>query len=487
MLFNSLSFLFFFVIVVVIYFALPYRFRWVLLLAASYYFYMTTKPVFVVFILFSTFSTYYTALRMGKAESKSKRKKYLLLSLFSNLGLLFLLKYYNFLDDSLEVFFSHFNIIYKLPAFHAILPIGISFYTFKSLSYTIDVYRGTKPPERHLGFFALYVAFFPQLLAGPIERATRFLPQLYERFDFDYQRVVKGLRLMLWGFFQKMVIADNLATLVDSIYKNPANYPGLPLFFATFFFAFQIYCDFAGYSDIAIGAAQVMGYQTMENFSRPYLSKSISEFWRRWHISLSSWFRDYLYIPMGGNRVSGQRWYLNLFVVMLICGFWHGANWTFLVWGGLHGFYLIFSILTRSARDHFVRMIGLDQAPRLHSSLKILITFSLVCFAWIFFKADTITNAFRIISNLFTGWGKTFAVETWEKIPFWGPLKFELVISLISIGILLSVHLMEERGNIIDRFSEKPVWIRWPVYYSLLIAILLFGNFGAKPFIYFQF
>jgi len=487
MLFNSLQFIFFFIIVMVIYFAIPYRFRWVLLLAASYYFYMTTKPGFAVFILLSTLITYYAGIQMGKTESKTKRKKFLLLSLLFNLGLLFLLKYYNFLNGSLEVLFSHFRFVYKIPALHILLPIGISFYTFKSLSYAIDVYRGDKTPEKHLGFFALYVAFFPQLLAGPIERATRFLPQLYERFDFDYQRVVKGLRLMLWGFFQKMVIADNLATLVDSIYKQPTEYQGLPLFLATFFFAFQIYCDFSGYSDIAIGAAQVMGLRTMENFNRPYFSKSISEFWRRWHISLSSWFRDYLYIPMGGNRVSVPRWYLNLFVVMLICGFWHGANWTFLVWGGLHGFYLIFSILTRSVRDHLVRMIGLDRVPKLHSCLKILITFSLVCFAWIFFRADTISDALRIISNLFAGWGGAFTVRTLENIPFWGPLKFELVASLISIAILLSVQLMEERGNVIGRFFEKPVWVRWPVYYFLLLAILLFGNFGSKQFIYFQF
>jgi len=487
MLFNSLPFLFFFIIVMAIYFAIPYRLRWVLLLAASYYFYMATKPGFVIFILLSTFVTYYAGIQMGKAESKSKRKKFLLLSLLFNLGLLFLLKYYHFLNDSFEVLFAHFHFVYKFPAIHVLLPVGISFYTFKSLSYAIDVYRGAKRPERHLGFFALYVAFFPQLLAGPIERATRFLPQLYERFDFDYQGVTKGLRLMLWGFFQKMVIADNLAALVDSIYKHPADYQGLPLLLATFFFAFQIYCDFSGYSDIAIGAAQVMGFRTMENFSRPYFSKSIAEFWRKWHISLSSWFRDYLYIPMGGNRVSVPRGYLNLFVVMLICGFWHGANWTFLVWGGLHGFYLIFSILTRSVRDRLVRMIGLDRAPKLHSYLKILITFSLVCFAWIFFRADTISGAFNIIFHLFAGWGRIFTVETLKKIQIWGPLKFELVVSLISIGILLSVQLLEERGNIIDRFSEKPVWVRWPVYYFLLLAILLFGNFGAKQFIYFQF
>ena len=256
MLFNSMQFLFFFAIVAAVYFAIPYRFRWVLLLAASYYFYMTTKPGFVVFILLSTFITYYAGIQMGKAESKPKRHKYLLLSLFFNLGLLFLLKYYNFLNDSLEVLFSHFHIVYKFPAFHVLLPVGISFYTFKSLSYAIDVYRGGRTPERHLGFFALYVAFFPQLLAGPIERATRFLPQLYEKFDLDYGRVTNGLKLMLWGLFQKMVIADNLAPLVDSVYNDPMHHHGISLLLATLFFTFQIYCDFAGYSDVAIGAAQ---------------------------------------------------------------------------------------------------------------------------------------------------------------------------------------------------------------------------------------
>jgi D-alanyl-lipoteichoic acid acyltransferase DltB (MBOAT superfamily) len=424
---------------------------------------------------------------MGKTELKSIRKKYLMVTLFSNLGFLFLFKYFNFFTNSLKAVFGHFNIFYGIPALKFLLPIGISFYTFKNLSYAIDVYRGDKKPEKHLGFFALYVTFFPQLLAGPIERATRFLPQLYEKFDFDYQRVMKGLKLMLWGFFQKMVIADNLAVLVDPIYSHPARYQGLPLSLATLFFAFQIYFDFSGYSDIAIGAAQVMGYKTMENFNHPYFSKSISEFWRRWHISLSSWFRDYLYVPMGGNRVSVLRWYLNLFLVMLICGFWHGANWTFLVWGGLHGFYLIFSIFTQSARDHLIRMIGLDRVPRLHSYLKILMTFSLVCFAWIFFRANTVSDAFQIISNLFIGWRRAFGVATLKKIPFWGPLKFEFIVSLMSMGILLFVQLIDRRGNVVDRFSEKPVWIRWPVYYFLLLVILLCGNFGSIQFIYFQF
>ena len=487
MLFNSIQFLFFFALVVLIYFSIPFRFRWVLLLAASYYFYLSTKPKFIVFILLSTLITYYAGVQMGKRGSKSERKKFLLLGLLFNVGLLFLLKYYDFFGDSLNFLFTHFQMGFKIPALHLLLPIGISFYTFKSLSYCIDVYRGDQPPEKHLGHFALYVAFFPQLLAGPIERATRFLPQMHEKFDFDYSRATKGFRLILWGLFQKMVIADNLAPLVDSVYNHPTHYQGASLVLATLFFAFQIYCDFSGYSDIAIGAGQILGYKTMENFNRPYFSASVPEFWRRWHISLSTWFRDYLYIPMGGNRVSIPRWYFNLFIVMLICGFWHGANWTFLVWGGLHGSYLVLSVFTQKTRRRFCQAIGLDRVPRLHHSLRVLMTFSLVCFAWIFFRANRIPDAFYIISNLPAGWESALHLQGWLESPFLGPLKFELLIVIFSMALLILVHFIERHGSIVDKLSERPVWLRWSIYYGTVLSILLFGNFGFKQFIYFQF
>jgi alginate O-acetyltransferase complex protein AlgI len=487
MLFNSVLFLFFFAIVMAIYFTIPYRFRWALLLIASYIFYMRSKPAYIALIIILTLINYYTGLQMGKTEKKSKRKKFLIFAVLGNLGLLFIFKYYDFFNHSLNVIFGHYHLSYEIPALHFILPVGISFYTFKSLSYAIDVYRGDKSPEKHLGYFALYVAFFPQLLAGPIERATRFLPQLYEKFDFDYSRVTKGLKLMLWGLFQKMVIADNLATLVDPVYNDPTHHQGISLILATIFFSFQIYCDFSGYSDIAIGAAQVLGIKTMENFSRPYFSKSIPEFWRRWHISLSKWFRDYLYIPMGGNRVSIPRWYFNLFIVLLICGLWHGANWTFIVWGGLHGIYLVFSAFTQNIREKIHKALDLDRVPRLHNYLKVMVTFFLVSFAWIFFRANTMSDAIYVISNLFSGWGDVLTFDVLNNMPSWRPLKFELAVSLISIGILLVIHLKERRGNIIDWFSEKPSWVRWPVYYSLILSILLFGNFGSKQFIYFQF
>jgi D-alanyl-lipoteichoic acid acyltransferase DltB (MBOAT superfamily) len=424
---------------------------------------------------------------MGKREIKLQRKKFLIFAILANLGFLFIFKYYDFFNSSFKTFFIYYHLPYEIPALRFILPVGISFYTFKSLSYAIDVYRGDQSPERHLGYFALYVAFFPQLLAGPIERATRFLPQLYEKFDFDYKRVTNGLKLMLWGFFQKMVIADNLAPLVDAVYNHPTQYQGASLMLATLFFTFQIYCDFSGYSDMAIGAAQVLGIRTIENFDRPYFSKSISEFWRRWHISLSTWFRDYLYIPMGGNRVSIPRWYVNLFVVMLICGFWHGANWTFIIWGGLHGVYLVFSVMTHNLRDRTISRIGLDRMPQLLTSLKVLITFFLVSFAWIFFRANSISDALYIVAHLFTGWGTLFRFDLFESIPLWKPLRFELMVGIASIAVLTFVHLLQGRGNVIQIVSQKPIWIRWSVYYSILLSILLFGHFGSKEFIYFQF
>lgn len=251
-----------------------------------------------------------------------------------------------------------------------LLPVGISFYTFQSLSYSIDVYRGEKEPERNFGKFALYVAFFPQLVAGPIERSTNLLPQFDRRISFDYDRFVSGLRLMLWGFFKKIVIADRLAIYVNEVYNSPAEFQGLTLILATYFFAFQIYCDFSGYSDIAIGAARIMGYDLMINFRQPYFSQSIAEFWKRWHISLSTWFKDYLYIPLGGNRVAKNRWYFNLMAVFLISGLWHGANWTFVLWGFLHGFYLVFSIWTQNIRDTISHAFRVDRFPALQRFFK---------------------------------------------------------------------------------------------------------------------
>ncbi len=482
MLFHSVSFLFFFFVVIVLYFSFPQRFRWGILLLASYIFYMCFQPGYVLLLILLTFVSYFVALRMGKQPIRSKRKKYLLFGLVSQLGILFIFKYYDFFNHSLKAVFDHFNFFYNLPDLRFLLPVGLSFYTFKSLSYAIDVYRGDQEPERHLGRFGLYVAFFPQVLAGPIERAQRLLPQFYERYKFDAQRVTDGLTLMLWGFFQKMVIADNLAPLVNAVYDHPTQYEGAPLAIATVLFAFQIYCDFAGYSDIAIGAAQVLGFRTMDNFNRPYFSKSIQEFWRKWHISLSTWFRDYLYFPLGGSRVSTQRWYLNLFVVLMVCGLWHGANWTFVAWGALHGFYLVFAAFTQSARRSVSQAIGLNRTPKLRDFLKGIVTFSLVCFAWIFFRANHFSDALYIVFHLPTGWGGS-GVDAF----FLGRLRFNWSIGVISMGILLLVQLLQGEKGFSHWLSEKQVWVRWPAYYTMILGIVLVGNFGSKEFIYFQF
>jgi alginate O-acetyltransferase complex protein AlgI len=479
MLFNSIEFLIFFPIVVTLYFAIPQKWRWGFLLAASYYFYMSWKAEYLILILVSTAIDYIAGIKMSGLSEKSKRKKYLVLSLLSNLGILFGFKYFNFFNESVRAVFDSFNIFYNVPAFDVLLPVGISFYTFQTLSYTIDVYRGNKEPERHLGKFALYVAFFPQLVAGPIERSTTLLPQLHLNYKFDYDRVVDGLRLMLWGFFKKVVIADRLAYYVNLVYNNPDDYYGLQVVIATIFFAFQIFCDFSGYSDIAIGTAKVLGVNLMENFNKPYFSKSISEFWKRWHISLSTWFKDYVYISLGGNRVIKWRWYYNLFITFLVSGLWHGANWTFVVWGGLHGLYLIISIVSGSTRAKMINFFRLSKSPFLLKLWKVFTVFVLVDFSWIFFRANNLSDAFTLIGNMFVF---DFSNLLNNSIGF-----STLMVNFGLIAIMEIFHLLERGTKWSLYISERPTIIRWSVYFFITVCILYLGGQGGKQFIYFQF
>jgi len=482
MLFNSVHFLLFFPLVVGIYFALSHRFRWILLLAASYYFYMCWKPEYVILIIASTLIDYYAARRMARCPARKSRRLYLILSLVSNLGLLFAFKYFNFFSESARVLFGQINIFYDAPVFQVLLPVGISFYTFQTLSYTIDVYRGKKQPESHLGIFALYVAFFPQLVAGPIERSTRLLPQLRKRHDFDYTRVTDGLKLMLWGFFKKVVIADRVAVVVNQVYNNPQSYEGTAIIIATYLFAFQIFCDFSGYSDIAIGAARVMGYDLMKNFNRPYHAGSISDFWKRWHISLSTWFRDYLYFPLGGNRVAKSRWYTNLLVVFLISGLWHGAAWTFVIWGALHGVYLISSIVTAPARRKLYRLVHLDPGSTLVRIWQTVFTFHLVCFAWIFFRANSLSDAMYLIGHMFSNIRLSL---TGHNL---GLAHKEVLIAGASILVMEIVHLIQTKYDLHTLISSKPIALRWVIYYALAGSIIFLGAFNiSNQFIYFQF
>lgn len=479
MLFNSFEFMIFFPLVCIIYFLTPFKYRWILLLAASYYFYMCWKAEYIVLIMVSTIIDYLASLRMSKLSLKSKKKKYLLLSIFTNLGLLFTFKYLDFFGESVTVFLDQFNIFYEAPAFDLLLPVGISFYTFQTLSYTIDVYRGEKTPEKHLGKFALYVSFFPQLVAGPIERPNRLMPQLHCNYKFEYNRVVDGLRLMLWGLFKKIVIADRLAYFVDMVYNNPEQYYGLSVILATVFFAFQIFCDFSGYSDIAVGAAKVLGINLMNNFDRPYFSKSISEFWKRWHISLSTWFRDYVYISLGGNRVVKWRWYYNLFITFLVSGLWHGAAWTFVIWGALHGLYLVIAIVSRSSKDKIIKLLYLDKFPALMNFSKVILTFILVCFGWVFFRANSLNDALLILNNMFN-FESGFTLAKYISIKV-------LLINFSFIFIMLFLHWWQKEKKFVEYYSDNPTYLRWGLYFFFIISILYFGGAGEQQFIYFQF
>ena len=485
MLFNSFTFLIFFPVVATIYFVLPHRWRWAWLLASSCYFYMAFIPIYILILFFTIGIDYVAGILIENAQGR-RRKAWLVMSICANVGVLAVFKYFNFLSANANAIAEVFHWPYEFPILGIILPIGLSFHTFQAMSYTIEVYRGRQAAERHLGIYALYVMFFPQLVAGPIERPQNLLHQFYEKHEFEYERVTDGLRRMAMGLFMKVVIADRLARYVNVIYNNPTDFQGLSLVVATVFFAFQIYCDFAGYSLVAIGTAEVMGFRLMNNFDRPYLSRSISEFWSRWHISLSSWFRDYVYIPLGGNRVEKPRWYFNLFVTFLLSGLWHGANWTFVIWGGLNGFYLIFSLLTQRARDGFNRAIGLASHPYLHTTLRILITFGLTCVAWVFFRAHTLHDALHVLHAAMARPSLHQIVP--DAVRAEGISKLEVLYCFVLISVLMVFEVVSTRVNLIRQFRLQPVWVRWPVYYATCMAIWLLGiSTEAKAFIYFQF
>ncbi|MBS1609944.1 MAG: MBOAT family protein [Bacteroidetes bacterium] len=474
MLFNSVHFFFFFLIVTSFYFISPHKYRWFILLLASCYFYMAFVPMYILILAFTIVVDYFAGIFLEKAGSK--KKKFLILSLVVNIGILAVFKYYNFINENISLLLSNFGVNNPIPYLKILLPIGLSFHTFQAMSYTIEVYRGNQKAERNFGIYALYVMFYPQLVAGPIERPQNILHQFYEKKTLNYEDVAAGLKLMLWGFFQKLVIADRLSIYVDAAYNNPQNHSGITLLLASVFFAFQIYCDFAGYSNIALGVARVMGFRLMVNFKRPYFATSISEFWRRWHISLSSWFTDYLYIPLGGNRVSVPRWYFNLFFVFLVSGLWHGANWTFIIWGAINGLYLIFSIIFKKPIARISSILQLNKFPKLLTVIQIFITFFLAVFAWTFFRANSITDASLIIKKIFTFKGPLFAEDP-----------FLIMYSIIGISILLIREFFLEFYPGISLLNNKNVVIRYATYTGIIMLILMIGVFDGGQFIYFQF
>jgi alginate O-acetyltransferase complex protein AlgI len=483
-LFNSIEFIFFFPIVTSIYFLLPHKFRWFMLLISSCIFYMAFIPSYIL-ILFVTIIVDYLAAILIENSEGSKKKFYLIISIVSTCLILFIFKYFNFFSSSLEFIVNLTGIEYKSKLLDLILPIGLSFHTFQSLSYVIEVYRGKQKAEKHFGIYSLYVMFYPQLVAGPIERPQNLLHQFREFHKFDYDRVTDGLKLMLFGMFKKVVIADRLSVFVNQVYSSPTSFEGPALVMATIFFAFQIYYDFSGYSDIAIGSAKVMGFDLMKNFDRPYFSKSISEFWTRWHISLSTWFKDYLYISLGGNRVSAFRWQFNLFFTFLISGLWHGANWTYVIWGMLNGFYLVFSIWTFDIRNKIEKKLYLSN----NKIYKIIITFSLICFSWIFFRAKNVSDAIYIVSHLFTGFDNLISISYIRKtISEQGNIKtLEFIIACMLLIGMEIIHLIQRKYKIRDLISKNNIFMRWSIYYLLILSIIFLGVFNKNDFIYFQF
>lgn len=478
MIFNSFHFLYFFIIVTALYFALNHRLRWPMLLISSCYFYMAFVPIYIVILFVTIIIDYFAGIWIEKSQGR-RRRLFLICSLAANIGILAIFKYYNFINENLTVLMEQFGAANPVPFLAIALPIGLSFHTFQAMSYTIEVYRGKQPAERNFGIYALYVMFYPQLVAGPIERPQNLLHQFREKHVFEYKAVTGGLKLMVWGLFKKVVIADRLAVYVDNIYADPTSFNSVGLILVTIFFSFQIYCDFSGYSDMAIGAARVMGFKLMTNFNSPYQSRTVEEFWKRWHISLSTWFKDYLYIPLGGNRVTIPRWYLNLFIVFLVSGLWHGASWTFVIWGALHGFYVVFGHAVGSR-------LRLPSVP----ILGMLTTFTLVSLAWIFFRAETLDKAWYILSHIFTGLPEVFAkLRAGQSVfqPYGGPSNYDLLFCFGLIALLEIIQYLQLHANIKEKFEASPIYVRWAGYFVLVFTVLAYGIFEHHSFIYFQF
>ena len=478
MLFNSIDFAVFLPLVFILYWFVTnknLKLQNFLIVVASYVFYGWWDWRFLSLILFSTLVDYTVGVLLLKENNETKRKILLWVSIVINLGFLGFFKYYNFFLDNFVAAFSFFGNPISASGLDVILPVGISFYTFQTLSYSIDVYQRKLEPTKDFIAFSAFVCFFPQLVAGPIERATHLLPQFYKKRTFEYDKAVDGMRQILWGLFKKIVIADNCAEFANMIFNNSDDYSGSTLVLGAVFFTFQIYGDFSGYSDIAIGTSRLFGFDLMRNFNFPYFSRDIAEFWRRWHISLSTWFRDYLYIPLGGSRGGTWMKIRNTFIIFIVSGFWHGANWTFIVWGALNALYFLPLLLTKNNRSNLDTVAQGRFLPNLKDFLSILMTFAMTVFAWIFFRADNMTHAFHYISEILS--------KSLISVPEVRPTNVMLL-----IGTFVFIEWLG-RGN---QFAIEKLGLKWkkPVrlafYYALILAILWFGG-KEQEFIYFQF
>lgn len=477
MLFNSFAYAIFLPIVFILYWILPHRFRWIVILISSSYFYMSWNPKYIILIFLTTFISYLCGMGLERANKFQTKKWIIMVTLVVSLGLLFFFKYFNFVSESVSELFSRLSIPVHPVTLSLLLPVGISFYTFQTIAYVVDVYRGDVSAERHFGKYAAFISFFPQLVAGSIERTKNMLPQIKDEHVFSYDKATAGMKLIAWGYFKKLVIADNMAIYVDQVYNNLSLYDGGAIMFATICFAFQIYGDFSGYSDIAIGTAKLFGIELMVNFKSPYFSASIKEFWSRWHISLSTWFRDYVYIPLGGNRVGKFRHCFNLFVTFLASGLWHGANWTFVIWGAMHGVFQCVQTLLFSKKKN---------SKKISWFLKVCGVFGITCFAWIFFRANSISDAYYVIMNMFNGIGDpiTYLGTCYEAIGISTNAWIKIAIMLF---ILLGYDFISLKKDVIEYSRKLPFALRWGIYYLLLLFILWLMPMESSEFIYFEF
>lgn len=469
MVFNSLQFLVFFGLVTSAYFLLAHKYRWALLLLASCYFYMAFIPIYLGILGLTIVIDYFAGIYLERFQGGSK-KIFLACSLFANLGVLAVFKYYHFFTDNINFLANYFSVPVHFPVLNILLPIGLSFHTFQAMSYTIEVYRGNQKAERNFGIFSLYVMFYPQLVAGPIERPQNLIHQFYEKHVWDTDRVKIGLLQMMQGFFKKVVIADRLALVVDPVYADLPSQNTGNLILASVFYSFQIYCDFSGYSDIALGASKVMGFKLMDNFNAPYMAKSIPDFWRRWHISLSSWFKDYVYFSLGGNRVSVPRWYVNIMIVFILSGFWHGASWNFVIWGALHGF---FQWIGLSLNRIFPNLAADQRKTAAGIWLYRILTFVLVTLAWVFFRIPKYSDIQIYFNRLV--YGSILDPTT---------LVFNINEVIFSIILIVGLYLYDFKRN---KIKLDLIKFFWPIIFVLAFFIYFFGVFNMKQFIYFQF
>ncbi len=496
MLFNSLAFLIFFPIVVLFYFLIPDKWKHYWLLLASYFFYMSWNARYALLILFSTLVTYFCALLLEKAQREGagiRKKKYIVFaSLCLNIGLLIYFKYFNFLLSTVTGIFALMHIQIRVPQFDILLPVGISFFTFQALGYSIDVYRGDIPAEHDFFRYALFVSFFPQLVAGPIERSGNLMKQLSVPHRFCYERMKEGLLLMLWGYFLKIVLADRIAIFIDMVYGDVSYFNGWYCLLATLLFAVQIYCDFYGYSVIAMGAARILGIRLMENFDTPYFSTSVAEFWRRWHISLTSWFRDYLYIPLGGSRRGKIRKYINVLIVFLVSGLWHGASFTFVVWGAINGIFQIIGEILMPLRLKAAELLHLHRESFIHRTISCIITFVLIDFSWIFFRASTFHDAVTVIRHLLSPGDPALMIT--NLLARTNPRAYatECLFVVFCLLLLGFADTMKRCGIVLrKKIMAQDSWFQSLFFVTAVCGILLFGVWGPgyqeAGFIYFQF